>query len=212
MTALFIIGAVLLLVLLILFLPVTVEIKFFDDFYLKIRFSGITVFRLKPYIKEEIREKSDEIKEKSERFTDKAIHETKGAFSALCEEKGFLGALKEVFAFAGRVLSHIKGLLRHINIYKVRLNITVGTNDAAQTATYYGIVCQTVYPVTAYLASFAKVGYKEININSDFKNGKCDFAFAATLKMQIFYLLMAAYKIYSEYKIFVTEKKENERE
>lgn len=214
MTALIIIGIILLIILTILFLPITLKMKFYEDFFLKVKFFGIKVYEITPEgekEKTETKESAKKQKENPQKKENSLLNTAKGTFSRLKEKKGFAGAVSEVMGFAGRVLSHIKKLLRHINICKVKLDITVATPDAAKTAIDYGTVCQAVYPVAAMLSACAKIGFKEINVKSDFKSEKCDFGFAATVKMQIFYLIIAAFKIFSEYKNFVTEKNENER-
>lgn len=214
MTALIIIGIIFLIIIAVLFLPVVVDISFFEDLLLKVKFFGIKVYEIKPEDGKEKTESQKNAESKKEKPTKKEngfLNNAKGTFSSLKEEKGFTGAVSEVMGFAERVLSHIKKLLRHINICKVKLDIVVASSDAAKTAIDYGMVCQAVYPVAAMLNSCAKIGFKEINVKSDFESEKCDFGFASTVKMQIFYLIIAAFKIFSEYKNFVTEKNENER-
>ena len=214
MTALIIVAIIFLIIIAILFLPVTVNIRFYEDLFLKVKFFGIKVYEITPDDKKEKNETektAESEKEKPQKKENSFLNTAKGTFSRLKKEKGFVGAVKEIMGFAGRVLSHIKKLLRHINICKVKLDIVVASSDAAKTAIDYGIVCQAVYPVAAMLNTCAKIGFKEINVKSDFESEKCDFGFAATVKMQIFYLIIAAFKIFSEYKNFVTEKNENER-
>lgn len=214
MTALIIVGIFFLIIVGILFLPVHVDMSFKEDFDATVKFLGIRLYKTKPQPEEKEDKKPIEPQEEKKENTKKENEITsqlKGTFSRLKREKGFVGAVQEIMALALRVLSHIKKLLRHINICKVRLNITVASSDAARTAIDYGLVCQAVYPVTAMLGSVADVSFKEINVKSDFESEKCDFSFSATVKLQIFYLLIAVFKIFSEYKNFVTEKNENER-
>lgn len=197
---------ILLIVLGILFIPVVVDLEYTDDFKFKVSFLKITFFNSEKEKKTE-KLKSDG-KQKGKKSS--VLRDTKAYFKKVKNKKGFTGAVKEVMRLISGIFSHIKWLLRYINICKVRLNINVGTPDAALTAIEYGSVCSAVYPVTAMLDSVAHIGFKEINVNADFENGKSDFGFKARVKMQIVYLLISAFKIYRTLKKFITENIENE--
>lgn len=209
MIALYILGGILLIILLVLFLPVSVHIKFVEDFFVKIKFAGIKVFRIEPSKDEtEKTDTGDTVSDKKAENT--AVKESKRIFLKLKEKYGFSGAVKTVLGFIGDVLAHIKSLLRHIKIKRVEFSLTVAAEDAAQTAIEYGSVCGVAYPVFAMLESCAEIGFKNINIRSDFNSGKPEFAFSAVVKMQIFFLLLTAYRVYSEYKKFISKENCNE--
>lgn len=198
--ALIIIAVILLLLIAVLFLPISVFIKFKDDFFLKIRFFGFKIFEIEP--KKDIQKKPSDDKV-SDKKAEKDVSKTsKQIFLKLKEKLGFMGAVKELLRFANDLLSHIKRLLRNIKIKRVCLNVTVAADDAATTAIEYGAVCAAVYPVTAALSGCADIGFKQINVKSDFESKKPDFWFEATASMNVFNLLIAAFKTYSEYKKF----------
>ena len=197
---------ILLIVLGVLFIPVVVDLEYTDDFKFKISFLKITLFSSEKEKKADRKKSSDKHKGKKS----SVLRDAKAYFKKVKNKKGFTGAVKEVMRLISNIFSHIKWLLRYINICKVRLNINVGTPDAALTAIEYGSVCSAVYPVTAMLDSVAHIGFKEINVNADFENSKSDFGFKARVKMQIVYLLICAFKIYRTLKKFITENIENE--
>lgn len=198
---------ILLIVLGILFIPVVVDLEYTDDFKFKVSFLKITLLNSEKGKKTK-HEKSDGKQRGKKRSV---LGDAKAYFTKVKNQKGFTGAVKEIMNLIRTIFSHIKWLLRYINICKVKLNINVGTPDAALTAMEYGTVCSAVYPVTAMLDAVANVGFKEINVNADFENSKSDFGFKAKVKMQIVYLLIAAFKIYRTLKKFITENVENER-
>ncbi len=197
----------LLIVLGVLFIPVVVDLEYTDDFKFKVSFLKITLFNSEKENKGD--GKKTDGKQKGKKRS--VLRDAKAYFTKVKNKKGFTGAVKEIMHLVGTIFSHIKWFLRYINICNVRLNINVGTPDAALTAIEYGTVCSAVYPVTAILDSVASVGFKEINVNADFENSKSDFGFKARVKMQIVYLLIAAFKIYRTLKKFITENVENER-
>lgn len=208
MILLIILSLLLFIVLGVLFIPVVVDLEYTDDFKFKVSFLKITLFSSDSKVKTDEKESSEKPKQKQKKSS--VLDDAKTYFKDIKSEKGFSGAVREVMALVKQIISHIKWLFKYINICKVKLNITVGTPDAAMTAIEYGTVCSAVYPVTAMLDGVAHIGFKEINVNSDFENGKCDFGFSGTVKMQIFYLALCAFKIYRTLKKFVTENK-NER-
>ncbi len=211
MTLLIILGVILLILLGALFIPVRVDLELIEEFKFKVSFLKITLFKSETQ-KEEPKKQQTQRKESQEnKPKNGTLENIKAYFKGVKEEKGLNAAIKEGFSLVGELLGHIKRLFKHINICKVKLNVTVSTPDAALTAIEYGSVCTAVYPVTSFLDSVANIGFKEINITADFKSGKSDFSFSGTVKMQIFYLLICAYKIYKPLKKFITEKKENER-
>ncbi len=192
MIALIIIGIVLLLIIGVLFLPLCVSIDFKNDFFVKIYFSGLKVYEIKPEeTKQENLKKSTEKKEKKPSI-----------FEKFKKKYGFSGAVKEFFEFFKAVLSHTKKFLRHIKFDKVKIFVKVATDDAAKTAIEYGAVCSVVYPVLAELSTLAKIKYKKIDISSDFESKTSKFNFSLKIRLYIFYCLITAYKLYKEYKKF----------
>ncbi len=207
MTALIIIGILVVLITAVLFLPVGADIGFKENFKIKIKFSGLKVY--------EISAKEDKVTENEEKttesVTEKPEEKKEGFFEKLKAKYGFMGAVKELFAFAEDLLTHIKRLLRHIKIKKIVINLTVATEDAATTAIEYGAVCSAVYPVLALLSSVGDVKYKSVNINSDFTSAKPYFDFSLSITTKIFFLLLAAFGAYKEYKKFIERQENNER-
>ena len=198
----FVILAVILTVLAaILFLPIDVYIKFEQDFFLKIKFLGVKVFEIEPEDEKQKNQTADAISDK--KAENEVTNVAKSFFYKLKKKYGFSGAVKTLFGFAADVLTHIKRFLRHIKIKRVALNVTVASNNAAATAIEYGTVCAAAYPVLAFLGYFAAVRYKSININSDFNSKNQSFDFSSCVRLRIFFLIIALFGVYSEYKKFI---------
>ena len=207
MIALIIIGVILLSLAAILFLPIDAKIRFKEKFFLKVKFSGITVFKLRP---EEKKPQAEEKSKAENTPAPKKENVALGYFKRLKEKYGFSGAVKQIFGFLRDLIPHIKGLLKHIKIKGIKLDIIIAEGDAAKTAIEYGGVCAAVYPVLSLLESIADVEYKAINVTSDFEGSKSDISFEATIRSRIFFLLIALFKIYSEYKKFTAGIENNE--
>ncbi len=209
MKVLFIIlGIMLLLLFLLLFLPVSVYIKFKEKFHIKIHFCGIKLFETKT---EQKKEQDDYKKSDSEKPKAKNKNEIKSLWNFLKEKHGFKDAVKTVLGFTSDLLSHIKKFLRHIKIEKVKLNLIIASSDAAKTAIEYGEICSAIYPITAFLQSYAKINFKNINISTDFTSEESHFDFSAAIRLRVFFLLIAAFRCYNQYEKFILKENYNER-
>lgn len=197
MVPLIIILSVLALLVLILFLPVGVHIKFDGEFFAKIKILGIKIYKIEP--------QNDIEREKSDTESDKQAEESgEKLFKKLKDRLGFSGTVKEVFELIKSILEGLKKHLRHIAIRSVNLNIKVASDDAALTAIEYGVVCSTVYPVLSVLGNVGNIKYKKINIYSDFNSNEAVFDFSVIIRLQIIFLLITAFSVFKEYNNFKT--------
>ncbi len=197
MVALYIIGGILLLIALLLFLPITAQIKFKDDLSLKVKFLGITVYKLK-----EKQEKPKTEKPEKEKTKQKPKEKEQGIFSKLKAKHGFKGAIKEIFDFASSVIREIKPQLLKIKFRKFKLDLIIVGEDAAMTAIEYGAVCGIVYPVLSFIDQNLNIKLKQINVEAGFKHSESSFSTSFDVKANAFLLLIIAFKALKEYKNF----------
>ncbi len=197
MVALYIIGGIILLIALLLLLPITAQIKFEDDFFLKVKFLGLTVYKLKP---EEEKAKKEKPQEKAE--GNKPQEKEQGIFQKLKAKHGFKGAIKEIFDFAGNVINAVKPQLLKIKFRKFKLDLIVVGSDAAMTALEYGAVCGIVYPVLSYIDQNLNIKLKQINVSAGFKHLESQFSVSFNAKANAVLLLIIAFKALKEYKNF----------
>lgn len=189
----YVLFSVILFLILILFLPITVSISFDQKFYFKIKFLGLNLLKVKP--KKKI--------EKNDTVADKTVEkDAKSVSQKLKDKNGFVGAIREIFAFFTDCLKHLKWLLGFVKFRKVKVDLTVATDNAAQTAIEYGMVCGIVYPVLSFFDSIANVKLRQINVSSDFDSKQSVFTFSLKIKLQVLFLLIAVFKIFKDYKKF----------
>lgn len=206
-----VLALLLLLCLALLFLPVSVSIKFKEDFFVKIKFFGIKVYEIpQKKVKKEKTENSEK-DVKAEKTENTILTKAKSFFAFFKKKYGFFGAVKRILSFLQDELVHIKPFLKHIKVKKVVLNLIVSGEDAADTAIKYGQICTAVYPVLSFFDSVCKINFKEINVKSDFADGKNEFDFSLLVKLKIYYLLKTVFKVYKEYKNFTLKENYNER-
>ena len=197
MVPLIIILAVLAFILLLLFIPISVHIKYDGDFFVKLKVAGIKAYEVEP--KEDIKEpKPDTESDK------KAKKQTEKAFDKLKKKHGFAGAVKEIFTLIKSVLYRLKGSFKHIAIRRLCLDIKVASGDAATAAIEYGAVCAAVYPVLTFIDGIANVKMKSINVFSDFNSVDSYFGFSVVVRVRIIYLIVMAFGVFSEYNKFKT--------
>lgn len=195
MTAFIIIAAVILFILLLLLLPISFSFKLDEDFFVKIKLAGIKVYSIKP---------ENDIKENKEdtESDKKALENKKNMLKTLYKKLGFSGTVKELTDFLKALLKRFKKLLKHMTFKKIKLNIKVATDDAAQTAVEYGKVCTFVYPVLTMFSAVANVKYKKIEIASDFNSEKPEIVFSGEISCKVIFLIIAAFGFFSEYNKF----------
>ncbi|MGN0493800.1 MAG: DUF2953 domain-containing protein [Acutalibacteraceae bacterium] len=184
-------------IVLLLFIPISVHIKYDGDFFVKLKIAGIKAFGVEP--KEDIKEPSPDTESDK-----KAKKQTEKAFDKLKKRHGFAGAVKEVFALIRAVLERLKRQSRHIAIRRLCLDIKVASGDAATTAIEYGAICAAVYPVLTFIDGIANVKMKSINVTADFNSDKPDFGFSVIIRARILFLIIMAFGAFSEYNKFKT--------
>lgn len=209
MTALYIIGGILLFLLLLLIIPISAEAGFTDIFAARVKYGGIKVFdtskpkkqkKLKTKKPKSQKPKADKPKEKKESF-----------ITRIFKEKGKIGGIKFCFAVLKAGLLRVIWLIKKITVKKLFLDITVSSDDAAGTAIAYGGVCAAVYPVVAIVKENTKVGISEVNISTDFDKLSPVIKAQIAVKTRLIYALIAAISFVFAYFKIKKESEKNER-
>lgn len=91
-----------------------------------------------------------------------------------------LALAKDAFAAIGPA---VKFLLRHFHFRHLKLYLSVGTDDAANTATLYGKICAAAFPLFAQLQCLFDIETDEFRILSDFSGGS--IVFRASLELRV---------------------------
>ncbi len=194
MIALYILAGLLFLIALILLLPVSVCLKYDGDFAFKVKFAGIKIFEPKDKPKKSKTEAKPAKEAKENQF--------KTTFDRLKDKKGFIGAIKEIFAFLKDCLTHLGFFIKTMRFKKVYLDLNVVGSDAATTAIQYGQVCSVAYPTLSFFQSKATVKYNKIYIKSNIEGKTSSFSFSAAVNLQIIFLIISGFRINKEYKKF----------
>ena len=79
------------------------------------------------------------------------------------------------------------------------LDLTVASQDSADTAIEYGGICCAVYPVLSLLESTADFKMKQINIDADFNKTQPEFQISFSVTTRLIYWITAAISAITEY-------------
>lgn len=201
---LYILIAVVCLLFLLLFLPLTVDLNFKDKLLLKIKYSGITFFN---------NQKRVRINKKRKKSNAKTIDDTtpteENFLKRTYKQKGLLGTVEYFSKLLAMFLKRFRWIIRQLNFRKFNLNLSVATSDAANTAVQYGKICSMVYPVLSFLYTNAHFKAKEVNISADFSKTKSEFQVSLSVTTRLIFWLIAAIAVFFEF--LKLQRKESEK-
>ncbi len=202
--ALIIIVAIISLILLLLFLPLTVDLTYKKEFMLKIKYLGITIFSNKK------RTKTKKNNKKASASSDKKSAKKEDGFvKKTYKQKGLLGTISYFSEIFTIVFKKLWRVIKRFEIRRFKLNLTVSTSDAANTAIKYGEVCAAMYPALSLLQANTDFKPKNINISADFDKTKSEFSISFLIKTKLFYWLIAVFGVLKQF--LKLQRKEREK-
>lgn len=202
MIALYIIGAIILLIAFLLFAPITFKLEYDEEFNAKVRYLFISYKIPSEEKKQKVKKKTKKAKKKKankkekendktengqqkQSFTQRNISIIKKSFKF----KGFDGA-KKIIALAAYAVTKVSRLIkRHLIIKELHVVMAVGADDAAETATSYGKTCAYVFPLLGLICNTMKVRKYYADIYPDFIRPKSRAYIYANLKIRPIFVL-----------------------
>jgi len=181
MIALYIIGGILLLIILLLLCPIVLSVKYVDE-RLSIRLCG---FRLLPQKEKPKKEKQQKKKKKEKEAKDPKKKKKK-------KSKIDFQQIKTLVTSATPAA---KKVFRKIKIRKFRFIYICAGDDAAKTAIQYGRICAAVASLLPIIQNIFDIKVDKIDVQLDFSVNKPynEVKFKAKLKV---YVLIAAAVIF----------------
>ncbi|MFU0833081.1 MAG: DUF2953 domain-containing protein [Oscillospiraceae bacterium] len=182
-------GSILFLFLFLLCCPVSVEAAFQEQFSAQVGFL-FWHYRVWPQPEKEQEQPTEqETQEESKPSEQKMFSKIKKLF----RQKGFAGFMELLRAFCEVVSSCSQKIFSHTQISRLQLHLTVGGEDAAQTAIQYGKACALVSTALTVLLSAKKCKNRDVRVVPDFQNGKSNVRFLFKMKIRLFFLLTAVF-------------------
>lgn len=183
MTVLYIFLGIILFFLILLSIPVVLDLKFTDKFYVKISWLFLK-FNLLPHEEKEKKpkkEKPPKKKSTEEKPPQDSAVDSKpkkdNFIKIFYNNQGVCGIIELVKNCASYLGKFGKGFLKSIYIKKLEIAIRVSEGDAAKTALRYGKICQEIYPPLGFICSSCHVKNYSVDIRADYCGSKTAGAF-----------------------------------
>lgn len=181
MTALWIIGGIVLLIVLFMMISITVYVKIDETVRVKVGALGIrfTVFPAR-----EKKEKPPKTKKKKKK-KEKLAKPLKTPPEKKANERSFGDTIAFAVSILQAVVPGAVRLVRKIRITRMRIFLSVGAEDADTAAVRYGQTCIGVYSLLACVDKAMTLKVKDISIAPDFMTGQMryDISFCAKLRI-----------------------------
>ena len=161
-------------------LKITLEIG--ENAVFKVRF---LFFKIVNYDSEKKGSKSKKEKKKPNKKEKTLVDSLKEYASSKNKRELFF----EIIEYLKIVISKFKKLLSKTRFRKAVLDLTVATEDAADTAILYGKVCSAVYPIISILDTAMKFDPKRISVKTDFASNKMKLYLSGIIKIRLIHIL-----------------------
>ncbi len=175
MTALWIILGIIAFFVFVFSVKVTVYMTYDEDFKLDVRWLFI---KLPILPKKEKPEKEKKPKKEKPKKEEKPKEEEKPAdpnapkkdniIKAFYNNQGFSGVLQLLRDTVSSINGMFGSIFRHFVFKELKLYLTVGGSDAAETALLYGKICSAVFPAMGLITSTCKVKEYDCAVRPNF--------------------------------------------
>lgn len=168
--------------------PVTLLPSFSDGFSIRITYLFFSK-RIQPG-----REKPKEKKQKKKAEKESETESTVEKLRRLSGEEGTAGFVSLLWELSVLAAGSLKKLFRHVVIVDFSLDVSVGGDDAADTALSYGKLCSVIYPAVSVLVSHAKTKHYGVSVFPDFtERAKTKIRFNAKARIKPWFLLLSIF-------------------
>lgn len=209
MTALYIIGGILLFIFIILIIPLGFRIKYDGKATLWLQWLFLKI-KLVP-TKEKKKKKSPPKKSEEKKPKPDGDNKKESDIKKLYKEFGISGLLDILKRVAEILKETSSKLKKHIVIKRLDINVTVVGNDAADTATKFGYVCTGVYPAVSFISTQIKLKKQSVNIVPGFNEKKTAINCDAVVKIKPLFLIgIAIGAMFKAIKLMLSIKQKSE--
>lgn len=203
MTALLIIGAILLILALLVCCHVRIKIDFADEFTVKLHYLFLR-FTLIP-AKENSDKKKKSKKPKNKKKPKKSGDEIQKEVKEKVKKKGIAATFSEYKSLFVPILKDLGKFIHKIKINPLKVRIVEAGKDAAELAIDYGKLCAVFYPALAVACEQMKIGRKVIYLGVDYSKSESVIEIHANVKIRIISAL--AFGLKALYKLVRTKVK-----
>lgn len=195
MTWIYVLAAVFLLLAVIMFSPICVEGQYSkENTYLLLKWLFIK-YNIYPLDEEKKKRKKLKAQKKQEKKDSKAVK--KGKIPKEKKKKHLFGEIKPLnflrlmASVIGQMAKTAKTILRRTTFKNFNLEVSVGGEDAADSAIAYGKICSFTYPALGLLHANSKMKNPKVNIYADYQKEETEVYFSSRAKIPLIMLVIS---------------------
>ena len=189
-----ILGAIALIILIILFLPVFMRIENVSGKEANLYFK-ILWFKFG-----EERNPDSKIVKAAEKVVGLSKFRDLESIQKTVREGSLSESIKEFSGVITSLLKQLLALLKNCTVNKIYLKAQNGGDDAAEAAIGYGSVCAVVYTLVGYIEGVAKVKKNavKLDLSCDYTKNDSEFYYDILVSVRVYKVIGALFKIAKE--------------
>lgn len=186
-----VLSIVLLILLIVLFIPFNIVIKYVDKLSVEVSIAGIKIKRRK--IKSKTNYKSSGISNSN----------FKNDFFDVLKKRGFVKSFKMFYDILDASRDVFMKLMKNIIINNLKLVVKVGSTNSALTAIRYGQVSSVVYPTVSLISAVCSPKELLLQVSPDFNGEKITSELEISISGNVFRMIPVLFLAVKKYKEFV---------
>lgn len=197
-----VLGAIIVVLITLLILPVKLKVDYDKELTFTLKYLGFTLLDS---------EKEDkESKKVFKKAQGTALPTNKESIKSTYKQKGITGTIKYYGDILLLILKRLRRIIRFIKIRNLVFDLSVASDNAADTAIEYGEICCVVYPIISFIQTNTNFKFKtdNINIRPDFDNTDSKLKASVLVKAKLIICLIAIAGLLWDY----TKKQRKESE
>ncbi len=191
MTALWIILGIIAFFIVLFSIRVTVYMTYDEDFKLDISWLFIKLHILPKKEKPEKEKPEKPVEEKKQEEPKPEEEKKDNIIVNFYNNQGFSGVIQLLRDTVSAINGMFGSIFKHLIFRELKLYMTVGTGDAAQTAILYGKTCSVVFPAMGLITSTCKVKEYDCGVQPNFMAPDKTAVFRAVISMRPIFITNA---------------------
>lgn len=197
-----VLGAIIVVLITLLILPVKLKVDYDKELTFTLKYLGFTLL--------DSEEEDKETKKVLKKVQSTALPTDKESIKSTYKQKGITGTIKYYGDVLLLILKRLRWIIRFVKIRKFVFDLSIASDNAADTAIEYGEVCCVIYPIISFIQTNTNFKFKtdNINISPDFDSTDSKLKASVLVKAKLIICLIAIAGLLWDY----TKKQRKESE
>ena len=180
-----VLGAIIVVLITLLILPVKLRVDYDKELTFTIKYLGFTLL--------DSEEEDKESKKVLKKVQSTALPTDKESIKSTYKQKGITGTIKYYGDVLLLILKRLRWIIRFVKIRKFVFDLSIASDNAADTAIEYGEVCCVIYPIISFIQTNTNFKFKtdNINISPDFDSTDSKLKASVLVKAKLIICLIA---------------------